>query len=111
MLRKRWKDDPDIIKARLIVVGIMTDKLSWVAHFVGDSDNLSIKLLLIRISQLTLVRLGWFLDISLPNQLHPYSTLARYVFFIFQKLSHSNRIEYNARHLFMSLQSVRSLSS
>ena len=51
-------------------MGIMTDELSWVAHFVGDSDNLSIKLLLIRTSQNISTDFGstWMVSRYIPTQ-------------------------------------------
>ena len=44
---EKWRDDPDVIKARLVAVGAATlicflGVFSVVKHFVGDIDNVSI---------------------------------------------------------------------
>lgn len=44
---ERWRDDPDVIKARLVAVGVATvicclGVVGVVAHFVGDVDNVSV---------------------------------------------------------------------
>ena len=46
---ERWRDDPDIIRARLVAVGVATvicclGVFSVVAHFVGDVDNVGVVL-------------------------------------------------------------------
>lgn len=128
---ERWRDDPDVIKARLVAVGVATvicclGVVGVVAHFVGDVDNVSVSQWSPHASSSltwasqnisiafysTLARLGFTLDgFSIyPYLIAPLLYLGPlYALYLSETLPFQSAwsVEYHIKPLFMTWQGFR----